>query len=97
MAFLLLLGITPDQLCREVSGKFRSLFDEAGISYTDFIQTTELRHKVHSQEYIAWKNYPICFSFNPFLNYFWPGEGVGVYWFAANTVSNYFFLNKLPT
>ncbi|XP_023349424.1 methionine--tRNA ligase, mitochondrial isoform X2 [Eurytemora carolleeae] len=38
-------GITPDQLCREVSGEFRSLFDEAGISYTDFIRTTELRHK----------------------------------------------------
>ena len=56
LVFLFFLGITPDQLCKEVSGKFRSLFDEAGISYTDFIRTTELRHKVQSEEYIAFKD-----------------------------------------
>jgi hypothetical protein len=45
-SFSSFLGITPDKFCDEVSGKFRSLFEVCGISFTDFIRTTEPRHKV---------------------------------------------------
>jgi len=38
-------GVTPGQLCDDVSGKFRGLFNRCGIEYTDYIRTTELRHK----------------------------------------------------
>jgi len=38
-------GISPSELCNDVSNKFRTLFDGADISYTDFIRTTEPRHK----------------------------------------------------
>ena len=41
------LGVTPERFCDEVSGKFRSLFEKCGISFTDFIRTTEPRHKVN--------------------------------------------------
>ncbi|XP_025026504.1 methionine--tRNA ligase, mitochondrial [Python bivittatus] len=38
-------GISPKEFCDRVSAEFRELFAQAGISYTDFIRTTELRHR----------------------------------------------------
>ncbi|MEF3192407.1 MAG: methionine--tRNA ligase [Campylobacterales bacterium] len=38
-------GKTPQEYADEISGKFRSLWDEFKISYDDFIRTTEPRHK----------------------------------------------------
>ncbi|XP_061454323.1 methionine--tRNA ligase, mitochondrial isoform X2 [Rhineura floridana] len=38
-------GTSPEQFCDHMSAKFRELFTQAGISYTDFIRTTEPRHK----------------------------------------------------
>ncbi|MDR1279858.1 MAG: methionine--tRNA ligase [Opitutaceae bacterium] len=38
-------GITPQQLCDEVSGEFRALCAKLAISNDDFIRTTEPRHK----------------------------------------------------
>ena len=40
------IGSTPQVFCDNVSSKFRGVFDSAGIQYTDFIRTTEDRHKV---------------------------------------------------
>ncbi|KAJ6663256.1 hypothetical protein lerEdw1_010392 [Lerista edwardsae] len=37
-------GASPKQFCDRVSAEFQALFAEAGISYTDFIRTTEPRH-----------------------------------------------------
>src|SRR5215813_8760913 len=38
-------GKTPQQFTDEVASEFRRLFDRMGISYNDFIRTTEPRHK----------------------------------------------------
>ena len=38
-------GTSPQQFCDGISASFRALFDDYGISYTDFIRTTEPRHK----------------------------------------------------
>ncbi|XP_018432455.1 PREDICTED: methionine--tRNA ligase, mitochondrial [Nanorana parkeri] len=38
------LGSTPTELCSRVSQQFRTMFDAMGISYTDFVRTTEPRH-----------------------------------------------------
>ncbi|XP_020660353.3 methionine--tRNA ligase, mitochondrial [Pogona vitticeps] len=38
-------GVPPQQFCDRVSAEFRELFTTAGISYTDFIRTTEPRHR----------------------------------------------------
>src|SRR5215468_5016700 len=38
-------GITPQQLADDVSGHFKATWDRMGISYNDFIRTTEDRHK----------------------------------------------------
>nr|DBA21719.1 TPA: hypothetical protein GDO54_018321 [Pyxicephalus adspersus] len=38
------LGATPSDLCSRVSQQFRTMFDTMGISYTDFVRTTEPRH-----------------------------------------------------
>ncbi|XP_044522367.1 methionine--tRNA ligase, mitochondrial [Gracilinanus agilis] len=38
-------GLTPSELCDRVSAQFRALFQEAGISITDFLRTTEARHR----------------------------------------------------
>ncbi|WP_066556787.1 methionine--tRNA ligase [Croceicoccus bisphenolivorans] len=43
------LGVTPRQLCDEMSGYFRILFDILDISYDNFIRTTEDRHHAASQ------------------------------------------------
>jgi methionyl-tRNA synthetase len=47
------LGITPRQLCDEMSQHFRDLFDKLNISYDRFIRTTEDSHHVASQA--LWK------------------------------------------
>ncbi len=41
---------TPQQFTDEVAAEFRRLFDRMGISYNDFIRTTEPRHKRGVQE-----------------------------------------------
>jgi len=43
-------GATPKQLADEVAQAFRALWDRMGISYDDFIRTTEERHKRGAQE-----------------------------------------------
>jgi methionyl-tRNA synthetase len=46
-------GTTPQAFTDEVSSAFRKLFDRMNITYTDFIRTTEPRHKQGAQE--LWK------------------------------------------
>jgi methionyl-tRNA synthetase len=46
-------GIKPKQLADEVAQVFRALWDRMGISYDDFIRTTEDRHKRGAQA--LWK------------------------------------------
>src|SRR5437667_594854 len=43
-------GKTPQDLTNEVSAAFRGLWGRMGITYDDFIRTTENRHKVRVQE-----------------------------------------------
>jgi methionyl-tRNA synthetase len=43
-------GITPQQLTDRIAGEFRGLWDRMGISYDDFVRTTEPRHKSGVQE-----------------------------------------------
>src|SRR5947209_4442869 len=43
-------GIPPQQFTDEVSATFRALWDRMGITYSDFIRTTEPRHKVGVQK-----------------------------------------------
>lgn len=38
-------GMTPQQFCDDISASFRAVFDAFDISYTDYIRTTEERHK----------------------------------------------------
>jgi methionyl-tRNA synthetase len=38
-------GKTPEEFATEVSGEFRALWDRMGLTYNDFIRTTEERHK----------------------------------------------------
>ncbi|HEY3917720.1 MAG TPA: methionine--tRNA ligase [Stellaceae bacterium] len=45
------LGIAPQALVDKVSAQFRALYDRLGISYDDFIRTTEPRHKAGAQEF----------------------------------------------
>uniref|UniRef100_A0A8D0GJT0 Methionine--tRNA ligase, mitochondrial n=1 Tax=Sphenodon punctatus TaxID=8508 RepID=A0A8D0GJT0_SPHPU len=42
---------SPGQLCKHVSGLFQELFAQAGISFTDFIRTTEPRHQQAVQHF----------------------------------------------
>ncbi|MGE5322475.1 MAG: methionine--tRNA ligase [Actinomycetota bacterium] len=46
-------GTTPQKFADCVAAEFRALFDRMGISYNDFIRTTEPRHKQGAQE--LWK------------------------------------------
>jgi methionyl-tRNA synthetase len=39
-------GVTPQELCDEMSAKFREAWELLNISYTDFIRTTEQRHSI---------------------------------------------------
>jgi methionyl-tRNA synthetase len=43
-------GRTPQQLTDEVSAEFRALWDRMGLTYDDYIRTTEDRHKKSVQE-----------------------------------------------
>jgi methionyl-tRNA synthetase len=43
-------GTTPQKFADQVAAEFRTLFDGMGISYNDFIRTTEPRHKQGAQE-----------------------------------------------
>ncbi|HVC90209.1 MAG TPA: methionine--tRNA ligase, partial [Acidobacteriaceae bacterium] len=42
-------GKTPQQFAVEVSSEFRGLWDRMGLTYDDFIRTTEVRHKRGTQ------------------------------------------------
>jgi len=43
-------GKTPQEFTDEVSAQFRALWDRMGITYDDYIRTTEERHKKRVQE-----------------------------------------------
>jgi methionyl-tRNA synthetase len=45
------LGIAPQELVDKISARFRELYDRLGITYDDFIRTTEPRHKAGVQEF----------------------------------------------
>ena len=42
-------GKTPQEFTAEVSGEFRALWDRMGLTYDDYIRTTEERHKRGTQ------------------------------------------------
>ncbi|KAM9664795.1 methionine--tRNA ligase, mitochondrial isoform 2-T2 [Trichechus inunguis] len=44
-------GLAPAELCDRVSAQFQQLFREAGIASTDFIRTTEARHRLAVQHF----------------------------------------------
>ena len=44
---------TPAEFATAVSGEFRGLWDQLGLSYDDFIRTTEERHKRGTQKLFA--------------------------------------------
>ena len=48
-----LAGRTPDEFATAISGEFRGLWDQLGLSYDDFIRTTEERHKRGTQKFFA--------------------------------------------
>jgi methionyl-tRNA synthetase len=37
--------INTFEYCTKISGRFKELFDQSDVKYTDFIRTTEERHK----------------------------------------------------
>jgi methionyl-tRNA synthetase len=48
-----LAGRTPAEFATAISGQFRGLWDRLGLSYDDFIRTTEERHKRGTQRLFA--------------------------------------------
>jgi methionyl-tRNA synthetase len=48
-----LAGRTPQEFATALSGEFRGLWDRLGLSYDDFIRTTEERHKRGTQKLFA--------------------------------------------
>ena len=46
-------GVPPQQFADEVSGAFKSLWDRMGLTYDDYIRTTEPRHKQGAQKLFA--------------------------------------------
>jgi methionyl-tRNA synthetase len=48
-----LAGRTPHEFATALSGEFRGLWDRLGLSYDDFIRTTEDRHKRGTQKLFA--------------------------------------------
>src|SRR5208283_3262692 len=46
-------GSTPEEFATAVSAEFRALWDRLGLSYDDFIRTTEARHKRGVQKLFA--------------------------------------------
>ena len=48
------VGVSPNVFCDGISDKFRKLFDKCDIQYTDFIRTTDDKHKVTVNK--VWKS-----------------------------------------
>ncbi len=48
-----LAGRTPHEFATAISGEFRALWDQLGLTYDDFIRTTEDRHKRSVQHLFA--------------------------------------------
>ena len=48
-----LAGRTPAEFATAIAGEFRGLWDKLGLSYDDFIRTTEERHKRGTQKLFA--------------------------------------------
>ena len=48
-----LAGRTPMEFATAISGEFRGLWDRLGLTYDDFIRTTEVRHKRGVQKLFA--------------------------------------------
>jgi methionyl-tRNA synthetase len=48
-----LAGRTPEEFAAAISGEFRGLWDQLGLTYDDFIRTTEERHKRGVQHLFA--------------------------------------------
>jgi methionyl-tRNA synthetase len=48
-----LAGCTPQEFSTRISGEFRGLWDKLGLTYDDFIRTTEERHKRGTQKLFA--------------------------------------------
>jgi methionyl-tRNA synthetase len=46
-------GRTPQEFATAIAGEFRALWDRLGITYDDFIRTTEPRHKLGVQKLFA--------------------------------------------
>jgi methionyl-tRNA synthetase len=46
-------GKTPQQLCNEMSAKFKEAWELLNISYTDFIHTTERRHFISVKKILS--------------------------------------------
>uniref|UniRef100_A0A8B9PY71 Methionine--tRNA ligase, mitochondrial n=1 Tax=Apteryx owenii TaxID=8824 RepID=A0A8B9PY71_APTOW len=46
-------GVSPPQLCAQVSGLFRQALTQAAVSFTDFIRTSEPRHQRAVQHFWA--------------------------------------------
>ncbi len=46
-------GCTPQEFATKVAGEFRGLWDRLGLTYDDFIRTTEERHKRGVQKLFA--------------------------------------------
>ncbi|XP_004871749.1 methionine--tRNA ligase, mitochondrial [Heterocephalus glaber] len=44
-------GLAPHALCDRVSAQFRRLFQDAGVAATDFVRTTEERHRAAVQHF----------------------------------------------
>ena len=48
-----LAGRTPEEFTTAIAGEFRGLWDRLGLSYNDFIRTTEERHRRGTQRLFA--------------------------------------------
>src|SRR5580704_10930462 len=48
-----LAGCSPQEFATEIAGEFRGLWDLLGLTYDDFIRTTEERHKRGVQKLFA--------------------------------------------
>jgi methionyl-tRNA synthetase len=97
-------GITPKQLADEVSNAFRATWDRMEITYSDFIRTTEDRHKTRVQQlfrvlrdngYIYKGSYTgqYCVTDELYVDSAGPGEPCPVCGNPTETVTeeNYFF------
>lgn len=65
-------GEDPQALCDRISQRFRVLADTAGVGYTDFIRTTEDRHKVAVHEIWVSRSVTRTKKFHPFNSFLIP-------------------------